>query len=104
MAQPNDVERSAGPNETAANSPETPAAINVAVVYQDPPSRAWAEAICNRVARLVSPETINPTWWEIEQLRNAAVLTNAVEASLNSQPRPGMSAGSAITYRFTPDK
>jgi len=64
-----------------ADSAEDRMPLNVAVVYQDPHTREWANLVCARVARQVRTEPIRSSWWKLDCLEHPLLLLGAVQAA-----------------------
>jgi hypothetical protein len=58
--------------------------LNVAVFYQDAPTRNWARQLCDRVQTLVGQEHIHSTWWKMGDLREPGVLAGAVSMTMRA--------------------
>jgi hypothetical protein len=58
--------------------------LNVAVVYEDLPTRRWASEFCGRVGKLFGPDTIRNTWWKMSELDEPAVLAGAVSTAMRA--------------------
>ena len=78
MEQKNILERPAPSDEVEFVPPEMEYALNVALVYQDAPTRKWAAQVCDRVTRLAGKNAVRCTWWEIGRLSDPEVLKDAV--------------------------
>ncbi len=64
--------------------PETPYALNVAVVYQDLLTREWAAQVCDHAASLVGSESIHSTWWGLSRFHDPRVLADAAVEALQA--------------------
>jgi len=78
------LERKAPARKTPAAAHEPDYALNVVLVYQDQPTREWAEEVCARVARLVGEQSIRPSWWSVHELHQPAALADAVAKTIQS--------------------
>jgi hypothetical protein len=78
MEQKDSLDRNVPSDEAESAWPETQYALNVALVYQDAPTREWAAQVCGQVTRLAGKDAVRCTWWEISQLGDPEVLKNAV--------------------------
>ena len=78
MDQTNILERTAPSEEMEFAPPETEYALNVALVYQNIPTRKWATQVCDQVTRLAGKDAVRCTGWEIGRLRDPEVLRDAV--------------------------
>lgn len=83
-----------GPTVALAQMPPVPEAafglsplhygLNVAVVYEDAPTRCWADEFCGRIAEPFGQDTIRSTWWKLNELEELAVLTGAVSTAMRA--------------------
>jgi hypothetical protein len=78
------VELKAPARRAPAAAHEPDYALNVVLVYQDQPTREWAEEVCGRVARLVGDQSIRPSWWNVHELNQPATLADAVSKTMRS--------------------
>jgi len=78
MEQKNILERHDPSDEEGFVPPETEYGLNVALVYQDAPTREWAAQVCDQVTRLGGKDAVRCTWWEISRLSDPEVLKDAV--------------------------
>ena len=62
--------------------PETEYGLNVALVYQDAPTREWATLVCDQVAQLAGKEAVHCSSWEINCLSDPEVLMDAILMTL----------------------
>jgi hypothetical protein len=58
--------------------------LNISVVYEDAPTRAWAAEVCERVAALTGKDALHSTWWKLSDLVEPAVLAGAVSTALRA--------------------
>ena len=56
---------------------ETEHALNVAMVYQDAPTRKWATQVCDEVTRLAGKDAVHCAQWEVSRLSDPEVLKDA---------------------------
>jgi hypothetical protein len=63
---------------------ETEYELNVIYLYEDAPTRKWAREVCGRVDRLVNPEAVRSTWWNIRDLSQPGVLAGAVSKAMRA--------------------
>ena len=84
MAQTNILERATSPEEVEFAPPETEYALNVALVYQNIPTRKWATQVCDQVTRLAGKDAVRCTGWEIGRLRDPEVLRDAVLTTMQA--------------------
>jgi len=78
MEQTNILERSTPLDELEFVPSETGHGLNVAVVYQDTPTRKWATRVCGHVTRVAGKDAVHSTWWEISRLGDPDVFRDAV--------------------------
>ena len=82
MEQKNILERTA-PSDAMEFAPlETEYGLNVALVYQDIPTRKWAAQVCDQVARLAGKDAVHCASWEISRLGDPEVLMDAILMTL----------------------
>jgi hypothetical protein len=70
--------------ERRASRQETDCGLNVAVVYQDEPTRQWAREVCERVGKLLGNDAVRSTWWKMSGLTEPAVLAGAVSVAIRA--------------------
>jgi hypothetical protein len=84
MKQTNIAERTKPSKEPEFAPPETEYALNVALVYQDAPTRKWANQVCGQVTRLAGKDAVRCTWWDISRLNDPEVLKDAVLTTMQA--------------------
>jgi hypothetical protein len=84
MEQTDILERTTTPEEVEFAPPETEYALNVALVYQDMPTRKWATQVCDQVTRLAGKDAVRCTGWEIGRLSDPEVLKDAVLTTMQA--------------------
>jgi hypothetical protein len=84
MERKNILERTKPSEEPEFVPPEPEFALNVALVYQDAPTRKWATQVCDQVTRLAGKDAVRCTWWEISRLSNPEVLKDAVLTTMQA--------------------
>ena len=77
MEQTNILERTTPLDELEFVPAETNNALNVVSVYQDAPTRKWANQVCDQVTRLAGEDAVHCTQWEISRLGDLEVLKDA---------------------------
>jgi hypothetical protein len=82
MEQKNILERTAPSDEVESAPSKTECALNVALVYQDAPTRKWATQVCDQVSRLAGKDAVHCVSWEISRLSNPEVLMDAILMTL----------------------
>jgi hypothetical protein len=65
-------------------SPKGGAALNVALIYENTQTRAWAREAYERVAKLAGEQGIRPTWWNLDNLGAPGVLAAAVSTAMRA--------------------
>ena len=78
MKQTNILGRTTSPNEVEVISLNPEYALNVALVYQDTPTREWAAQVLEQLTQQLGKDAIHDTWWEISRFSDSEVLTDAV--------------------------
>jgi hypothetical protein len=78
MEQTNILERSTSLEELEFVPSETGYGLNVAVVYQDTPTRKWATQVCGHVTQVAGKDAVHSTWWDISRLSDPEVFKDAV--------------------------
>jgi len=78
MEQTNILEQSTPLDELEFVPSETEYGLNVAVVYQDTPTRKWATQVCDHVKQVAGKDAVHSTWWEISRLGDPDVFRDAV--------------------------
>ncbi len=68
--------------ETARDNPGN--AFNIALAYQDALTRAWATELCVPLTQKFGSENFQPTWHDINALREPDNLLHAVRAALDA--------------------
>jgi hypothetical protein len=63
----------------AAGSP-----LSIVFLYEDAATREWARAMHERIARIAGEQGICPTWWNLENLNDPAVLAGAVSTTMRA--------------------
>jgi hypothetical protein len=58
--------------------------LNVAVVYHDLQTHAWAAEVFDRVRKSAGKATIRGTWWKISDLIEPGVLAGAVSTAMRA--------------------
>jgi hypothetical protein len=84
MEQTNILERTTPLDELEFAPPETEYALNVALVYQDIPTRKWATQVCDQVSRLAGKDAVCCTLWNISRLGDPEVLHDAVLTTMQA--------------------
>jgi len=84
MEQENIPERNGPSDEVKFTPPETEYALNVALVYQDLPTRKWAIQVCDQVSWLAGKDAVHCTGWEIGRLSDPEVLKDAVLTTMRA--------------------
>jgi hypothetical protein len=84
MEQTDILERTAPSDEVKFAPPETEYALNVVLVYQDAPTRKWANQVCDHVSRLAGKDAVRCTWWDISRLGDPEVLKDAVLTTMQA--------------------
>jgi hypothetical protein len=82
MEQTNILERTTPLDEVEFAPPETEYGLNVALVYQDIPTRKWATRVCDQVAQLAGKDAVHCSSWEINRLGDPEVLMDAILMTL----------------------
>jgi hypothetical protein len=82
MEQTNILERTTPLDELEFAPPETEYGLNVALVYQDIPTRKWATQVCDQVAQLAGKGAVHCSSWEINRLSEPEVLMDAILMTL----------------------
>ncbi len=59
--------------------------VNVVVVYEDAAARPWAQERCEQMFRRASRENVRTTWWNLNELRDPAVLAGAVSKAMRAE-------------------
>ena len=67
-----------------ALSTKDTAPLNVALIYEDAPTREWARETFERVSKVAGEQGIRPTWWNLENLGNPGVLAAAVSTAMRA--------------------
>jgi len=81
MRQTNILVQNKPPEEAEFVAPEPEYALNVALVYQDAPTRKWADQVCDQVTQLAGKDAVHCTRWEINQLGDPKALKDAVQSA-----------------------
>ena len=63
---------------------ETEYALNVALVYQDTPTRKWATQVFDQVKRVTGKDAVRCTWWEINRLSDPEVFRDAIQTTMRA--------------------
>ncbi|MGO9587545.1 MAG: hypothetical protein ACLP2Y_15245 [Limisphaerales bacterium] len=84
MEQKHILERAIPSDEGEFVPPDTENALNVALVYQDAPTRNWATQVCDQVTQLVGKDAVHCTQWEISRLGDPDVLKDAVSTTMQA--------------------
>jgi hypothetical protein len=84
MEQTNILERTTPSGEAEFAPPEMEYALNVALVYQDAPTRKWANQVCDRVTQITGKDAVRCTWWDINRLSDPEVLKDAVLTTMQA--------------------
>jgi len=80
---PKDIlERTASSKAVEFAPPETEYGLNVALVYQDIPTRKWATQVCDQVAQLAGKDAVHCSSWEINRLSDPEMLMDAILMTL----------------------
>jgi hypothetical protein len=77
MERTNILERTTPLGDLEFAPAETEYALNVALVYQDAPTRNWANQVRDQVTRLAGKDAVRCTQWEISRLGDPEVLKDA---------------------------
>jgi hypothetical protein len=67
-------------NELSVRLSDKEYTLNLAMVYQDTPTRQWAGKVQDQLAELVGGETIHCTEWKIDDLNNPGIYSKGVAA------------------------
>jgi hypothetical protein len=84
MEQTNILKRNTPSDEAEFVPPEAENALNVALVYQDIPTRKWATQVCDQVTQLAGKDAVRCTWWEISRLSDPEMLKDAVLTTMQA--------------------
>jgi hypothetical protein len=76
------LERKVAPDKVAMAPDESGYALNLAGVYQDSVTQAWAMQTCRQATQLVGEERVRNTWFDVHSLSNHRILLKAVRAAL----------------------
>ena len=82
MGPNNILERTTPLDELEFAPPETEYGLNVALVYQDFPTRKWATQMCDQMAQLAGKGAVHCSSWEINRLSDPEVLMDAILMTL----------------------
>ncbi|MGD0743869.1 MAG: hypothetical protein ABSA45_01830 [Verrucomicrobiota bacterium] len=77
MEQTNILERITPTKRVGFAPAGTEYALNIALLYEDTPTRKWAAQVCDQVTRLAGNDAVRCTWWEISRLSDPDVLMDA---------------------------
>jgi hypothetical protein len=61
------------------------AALNVALIYEDAPTREWARRAYDRIAKVAGEQGVRPTWWNLNNLGDPGVLAAAVSTAMRAE-------------------
>jgi hypothetical protein len=67
-----------------AISPKDGAPLNVALIYEDAPTREWAREAFEHVTKVAAEQGVRPTWWNLENLGDPGVLAAAVSTAMRA--------------------
>jgi hypothetical protein len=67
-----------------AISPKGGMAVNIALIYEDAPTREWAREAYDRVVKLAGKQGVRPTWWNLDNFGDPGVLAAAVSTAMRS--------------------
>ena len=81
MTEPEQI---APPDKVETALPQPANVLNVAVVYQDAPTRKWAAQVCDLVSRLIGKEAMHSTWWAISHLNDPEMLADSVRTAMEA--------------------
>jgi len=81
MQEASTLERTAGLTRAAETEEPDELALKVAVVYQDPITRHWANELWDRVGQLMGSVDAHRKSWEISGLTESRTFARAVEAA-----------------------
>ncbi|HVM49114.1 MAG TPA: hypothetical protein VMU04_13870 [Candidatus Acidoferrum sp.] len=60
-------------------------ALNLAILYHDARTQAWAREVYDRAIRLAGREWVRATWWKISDLTEPGVLAGAVSTAMRAE-------------------
>jgi hypothetical protein len=67
-----------------AVSPNGDSPLNVALIYEDAPTREWAREAFECVTKVAAEHGVRPTWWNLDNLGNPGVLAAAVSTAMRA--------------------
>jgi len=67
-----------------AVSPNVDSPLNVALIYEDAPTREWAREAFECVTKVAAEHGVRPTWWNLDNLGNPGVLAAAVSTAMRA--------------------